>query len=146
MLVNTTAGTSGSAFYVRAAMCAASIASVPTDYDIFALAALRYTSTGSPLNTAAPTSTDWSDSNNADTTCQDFPDGNLVPFVKQNAPTSVLDSVILVRHDQTVRLTLLVLTLISELVRWYNPQFSGRDCSSLLLELSHLDQCEFRVL
>ncbi|KAF9516441.1 multicopper oxidase [Hydnum rufescens UP504] len=71
-IIKTTVGTHGSAYYVRAAMCAASIANVPSNYDITALAVLRYVATGSKATTTLPSSTDWSDSVNNDTTCYDL--------------------------------------------------------------------------
>lgn len=95
--MDTSVGSDGDAYYIRAAMCAASIAGVPSDYDIFALAALRYVASGSTPTTAAPTSSDWSDSDNTESTCTDFPDASLVPLVSEDAPSTALDSVILVR-------------------------------------------------
>ena len=53
-------------------MCAATIANVPSDYDIYALAALRYVADGSNATTTTPTSSDWSDSDNSETECTDF--------------------------------------------------------------------------
>lgn len=97
IIVNTNVGTTGSAYYIRAAMCAASIANVPSDYDIFALAALRYVAPGTTPSTAAPTSSDWSDSDNTEGTCHDFADADLVPLVRGSVPLIALDSVVLVR-------------------------------------------------
>lgn len=96
VIVDTSVGSDGDAYYIRAAMCAASIAAVPSSYDIYALAALRYVASGSTATTTAPTSSDWSDSDNSETTCSDFADSNLVPLDATAAPTTVLDSTILV--------------------------------------------------
>lgn len=116
-------GSDGDAYYIRAAMCAASIAFVPSDYDIFALAALRYVASGSTPTTTAPTSSDWSDSTNDDSTCYDWPDSNLVPYTSVDPPSTVLDSVVMVRT--VIRLTSgcnlaasLTMLLIIELTSW----------------------------
>lgn len=96
IIVDTSVGSDGDAYYIRAAICAAALAGVPSGYDIFALAALRYVADGSTPTTTDPTSSDWSDSDNSEATCSDFPDSSLVPLATDNAPSSVLDSVILV--------------------------------------------------
>lgn len=80
-------------------MCSASIANVPSDYDIYALAALRYVAEGSNATTTTPTSSDWSDSNNDESECTDFDDSNIVPYVSKDAPTDILDTAILVGRN-----------------------------------------------
>lgn len=77
-------------------MCSASIANVPSDYDIYALAALRYVAEGSRPTTTAPTSSDWSDSNNNSTECTDLDDSKIVPYVPEDAPSDILETAILV--------------------------------------------------
>ena len=77
-------------------MCAASIANVPSDYDIFALAALRYVDRGYKPTKTPPTSSDWGDSNNNETECTDFPDSSIVPYKPENVPTNIYDVAILV--------------------------------------------------
>lgn len=77
-------------------MCAATVTNVPSDYDIYALAALRYVAEGSEPTKTAPTSNDWSDSNNNETECTDFPDSSIVPYEPEDAPTDVFDTAILV--------------------------------------------------
>ena len=96
MIVDTSVGVSGSSYYIRAAMCAASIATVPSDYDITALAVLRYVADGATSGTDTPTSTDWSDSVNGEATCYDLTGDVLKPAVALDAPTTVLDSTVLV--------------------------------------------------
>ena len=75
-------------------MCAPSVANVPSDS---ALAALRYVDEGSEPTKTPPTSSDWSDSNNDETECTDFPDTSIVPYNPENAPTHIYDVAILVR-------------------------------------------------
>jgi hypothetical protein len=96
VIVDTSVGTSGSAYYIRAAICTATLQDVPSGYDIYGLAALRYVADGSTVTTTTPTSSDWSDSNNNETECADWDDSNIVPYVSKDAPASVLDKTILV--------------------------------------------------
>jgi hypothetical protein len=96
VIVDASVGSDGSAYYIRAAMCAASIANVPSDYDIYALAALRYVADGSNATTTTPTSSDWSDSDNSETECTDLDDSKIVPYESEDAPTTVLDKALLV--------------------------------------------------
>ena len=77
-------------------MCAASVANVPSGYDIFALAALRYVAHGSNPTKTPPTSSDSSDSNNNETVCVDFPNSSIVPYEREDAPTGIFDTAILV--------------------------------------------------
>ncbi|KAF9516469.1 multicopper oxidase [Hydnum rufescens UP504] len=96
-IIKTTVGTDGSAYYVRAAMCAASIANVPSTYDITALAVLRYVATGSEATTTLPSSTDWSDSVNNDITCYDLDTTgvSMTPLIASNPPTTVVASTVM---------------------------------------------------
>ena len=82
-------------------MCAASVANVPSGYDIFALAALRYVANGNDPTKTSPTSSDWSDSNNNEKVCVDFPDSSIVPYEREDAPTKIFDNAILVSRLPT---------------------------------------------
>lgn len=98
MIVDTSVGVIGDAYFIRAAMCAATIAGVPDNFDITAMAVLRYVATGSTPTTSPPSSTDWADSTNNDTTCYDFADANLVPAEPINPPRKAIGDVILVSN------------------------------------------------
>jgi hypothetical protein len=90
-------GTDGSAYYVRAAMC---IGKVPSNYDITALAVLRYVATGSKATTTLPSSTDWSDSVN-NSTCYDLDTTGvtMTPLIASDPPTTVVSSTVMVRSS-----------------------------------------------
>lgn len=77
-------------------MCSATIAGVPSDYDIYALAILRYVAEGSKPTRTTPDSSDWRDSVNNETECADFPDSRIVPYESEDAPTDIFDTAILV--------------------------------------------------
>lgn len=98
VIVDTSVGVTGDAYYIRAAMCAASIAAVPVDFDVTALAILRYVASGTTATTALPTSSDWADSTNNDPICFDFADADLVPAEPIDPPSKAIDSVILVSN------------------------------------------------
>lgn len=98
MIVDTSVGATGDAYFIRAAMCAASIAAVPADFDVTALAILRYVASGTTPTTALPTSNDWADSTNNDATCFDFADADMVPAEPIDPPQKAIDSVILVSN------------------------------------------------
>jgi len=77
-------------------MCSATIPYVPSDFNIFTLAALRYVAEGSTPTHTPPTSVDWADSVDNASECTDFPDSNLVPYEHEDAPTDILDTAFLV--------------------------------------------------
>ena len=87
-------------------MCAASVTNVPSGYDITALAVLRYVAHGCKApTTTLPSSTDWSDSVNNETTCYDLDatGASLTPIDAINPPTTVIDSTVLVSIFPCVR-------------------------------------------
>jgi len=95
VIVDTSVGADGSAYYIRAAMCSATIPFVPSDFNIFALAALRYVAKGSTPTHTSPKSVDWADSVDNASECTDFPDSNLVPYEQEDAPADILDAAFL---------------------------------------------------
>jgi len=73
-------------------MCSATIPFVPSNFNIFALAALRYVAEGSTPTHTPPTSVDWADTvDNA----SEYTDSNLFPYEQEDAPTDILDAAFL---------------------------------------------------
>lgn len=129
-------------------MCEGCIGGISSSFIGTALGAVRYTPAGGVVPTTAPTSVDWSDSVNTETSWADWPDSNLVPAIPVNAPTTVLDSVILVSRMAYLpphvgfSITHVVGT---ELTSWSSGQFCRCSCWSFFLELRNLDQRESAI-
>ena len=125
-------------------MCAAAIANVPTDYDITALAVLRYVASGSNATTTLPTSTDWSDSVNDEATCYDLDStgATLTPITAIDPPTTLIGSTVLVSTSSPYNWRELHLMPICalDLHRWFHYELGPRIHCPLLLQLCGLDQ------
>ncbi|KAG9079696.1 laccase, multicopper oxidase, benzenediol:oxygen oxidorectuctase [Ceratobasidium sp. 370] len=90
VIVDTSVGSVGDAYWMRAEMNTACLTTLPTDFAGTTYAIMRYVDEvgSSTATTADPTSSDWTDV--LGTECRDIDTASLVPIVAQNAPTTVV--------------------------------------------------------
>ncbi|KAG8775201.1 laccase, multicopper oxidase, benzenediol:oxygen oxidorectuctase [Ceratobasidium sp. 428] len=89
-IVDTSIGSVGDAYWMRAEMNTACLTVLPTDFANTTYAIMRYVDEigSSTATTTDPTSSDWTDV--LGTECRDLDTASLVPIVAQDAPTTVV--------------------------------------------------------
>ncbi|QRV98945.1 Multicopper oxidase [Ceratobasidium sp. AG-Ba] len=90
VIVDTSVGSVGDAYWMRAQMNTACLTSLPNDFANTTYAVVRYVEEvgSSTATTGEPTTSDWTDV--LGTECKDLDTASLVPIVAQDAPTTVV--------------------------------------------------------
>ncbi|KAF8607356.1 hypothetical protein BDV93DRAFT_520227 [Ceratobasidium sp. AG-I] len=88
VIVDTSVGSVGDAYWMRAEMNTACLTTLPDDFANTTFAIIRYVDEvgSSTATTNEPTTSDWTD---VMTTCTDLDTSSLVPIIVKDAPTSV---------------------------------------------------------
>ena len=89
VIVDTSVGSVGDAYWMRAEMNTACLTTLPDDFANTTYAIMRYVDEfgSSTATTDEPTTSDWTD---VMTTCTDLDTSSLVPIIAQDAPTDVV--------------------------------------------------------
>ncbi|QRW13512.1 Multicopper oxidase [Ceratobasidium sp. AG-Ba] len=95
VIVDTSVGSVGDAYWMRAEMNTACLTVLPDDFANTTFAIMRYVDEigSSTATTSDPTSSDWTDV--LGTECSDIDTASLVPIIVQDAPTTVVNRGIL---------------------------------------------------
>ncbi|QRV84901.1 Multicopper oxidase [Ceratobasidium sp. AG-Ba] len=90
VIVDTSVGSVGDAYWMRAQMNTACLTALPKDFANTTYAVVRYVEEigSSTATTGEPTTSDWTDV--LGTECKDLDTASLVPIVAQDAPTTVV--------------------------------------------------------